>query len=91
MARRALCTTTNDAYHRLANLTLESVQEVYEDEGDDSPELALEVEYAVRTQQSNFQAYAHHVHKLSCPSLHARARYRMAFLTSLLALKARLC
>jgi len=39
---------TVETYHNLANLTMDSIQEVYEDEADDDPDLAMEVECAVR-------------------------------------------
>ena len=37
-----------EAYHKIADATLEGVLEVYEDVADDSPQLAMDVEYSVR-------------------------------------------
>ena len=47
-ARRALCAASIDlgTYHRLADITIEGVQEVYDEEADDDPALAMDVVYA---------------------------------------------
>jgi hypothetical protein len=46
------CSTTaaidEDLYHSLASCTLETIQEVYDDEADDNAQLNMEVEYSVR-------------------------------------------
>lgn len=49
-ARRSLCATSLDVdvYNRVINLTLEGLQDVYDDEADDNPQLAMDVVYAVR-------------------------------------------
>ena len=38
----------DQSYQRLVSLTLESVQEIYENEGDDDASLEMEVVYSVR-------------------------------------------
>jgi len=46
-ARTRACSQLSvEAYHSIVSLTLESVQEVYEEEADDDPALAMDVEYA---------------------------------------------
>ena len=49
---RTLCAAApidSETYHKIANLTIEGLQEVYENEADDDPALGMDVEYAVRS------------------------------------------
>ena len=47
-AARPLCGALDlDAYHRFADVTIEGLQEVYDDEADDDPTLGMDVEYSV--------------------------------------------
>ena len=57
---RALCSSAEvETYTKLVNLTLESVQEVYDDKNDDDPKLEMEVEYAVRNPHAHKIALLH--------------------------------
>ena len=42
-----------DSYHRLASLTLEGIQDVFEDEADADATLAMDVSYAVTIERQN--------------------------------------
>ena len=48
LSRRPCSSLDLDAYHRVANATIERLQDVYELCADDDPALAMDVEYAVR-------------------------------------------
>ena len=43
--------SSDDDYHKRADFTLESVLEVFEDRADEAPQLAMEVDYAVRARR----------------------------------------
>ena len=55
--RSMWCALNSDAYHRLADVTIEGVQEVYEDEADDNGELNMEVECSVRVPRQSMDAH----------------------------------